>query len=62
MGQGSSGKRGWLGILFRCCNIYYRIYKNEKGDSYQGRCPKCGKRVEILVGKEGVKDRFFRAE
>ena len=54
--------RPWLGVLFDCCDVYYRIYRNEEGTAYEGRCPRCGGRLRIGVGPDGVEARFFRAE
>lgn len=54
-------KRQFLGIMFECCNIYGRIYKNKEGTAYVGKCPKCLKNVMVKVGKEGTNNRFFRA-
>lgn len=54
-------KRQFLGIMFECCNVYGRIYKNKEGTAYIGKCPKCLKNVMVKVGKEGTNNRFFRA-
>ncbi|NLG18105.1 MAG: hypothetical protein GX556_12305 [Fibrobacter sp.] len=51
----------FLGIHFRCCNVYVRIYKSKEGKSYRGQCPKCGKRVDVPIGEGGVSSRFFEA-
>jgi|WetSurMetagenome_2_1015567.scaffolds.fasta_scaffold1810659_1 hypothetical protein len=51
----------FLGILFRCCNLYRRIYKNSSGTAYEGECPQCGKMVVVPIGKEGTSSRFFEA-
>ncbi len=54
--------RKFLGIYFRCCTIYGRIYKNVSGTAYEGRCPRCGKPTKILIGTGGTSNRFFEAE
>ena len=54
-------KRKYLGILFECCNVYTRIYKNKAGTHYVGYCPKCLKKVRLKIGKGGTEQRFFRA-
>ncbi len=54
-------KRKFLGIHFRCCNVYSRVYINNQGNGYEGRCPRCGKKVDIAIGKGGVENRFFEA-
>ncbi|HON09866.1 MAG TPA: hypothetical protein PLE24_03275 [Chitinispirillaceae bacterium] len=56
----AEGKK-FLGIHFRCCNVYTRIYKSKEGKSYRGQCPRCGKRVEVPIGEGGVSSRFFEA-
>ncbi|MCL2218879.1 MAG: hypothetical protein FWC23_03310 [Chitinispirillia bacterium] len=53
--------RPFVGINFTCCNIYCRIYKNKAGDAYEGACPKCRRKVKLLVGPGGTSKRFFDA-
>lgn len=53
--------RPFLGVLFKCCNIYNRIYLNKEKTAFVGWCPKCGKMSKIKVSKNGVSDRFFTA-
>ncbi len=55
-------KRKFLGIYFKCCHVYSRIYRNKAGDKYIGFCPKCAKRVEVKIGSGGTSERFFAAE
>lgn len=51
----------FLGILFECCNVYSRIYRNKEGTHYAGSCPKCGKRLKVRIGEGGTGTRFFKA-
>ena len=53
-------KTEFLGIMFECCNVYGRIYKNKEGTHYVGRCPKCMRTIRIKIGENGVNQRFFR--
>ena len=53
--------RPFLGVLFRCCNTYGRIYRNKERTAYAGFCPRCGKRVVVAIGNEGTDSRFFVA-
>lgn len=51
----------YLGVLFECCRVYRRIYRNAEGTAYEGSCPRCGRRVVVPIGPGGSRDRFFRA-
>ncbi|MEM1107146.1 MAG: hypothetical protein AAGH99_00460 [Planctomycetota bacterium] len=53
--------RPWLSIRWTCCQTYSRIYRNRRGDAYEGRCPKCGSPVKATIGAGGVENRFFEA-
>jgi len=54
-------EKSYLGIMFKCCNVYGRIYKNKEGSAYVGRCPKCMRNIKIPVGEGGTNQRFFDA-
>lgn len=56
-----SSVRKFLGIHFACCDVYNRIYLNSDSTAYQGHCPRCSKRITILVGSGGTDSRFFTA-
>lgn len=56
-----SEKKQFLGVMFECCHVYGRIYKNKEGTAYVGKCPKCLKSVSVRIGKEGSSNRFFKA-
>jgi hypothetical protein len=58
----SQEPRKFLGIHFACCNVYVRIYKNKDNTAYEGRCPRCGKKVTVPIGSQGSSSRFFIAE
>ena len=55
-------KSNYLGIMFDCCNVYGRIYKNKEATAYVGRCQRCMRSVKVPVGEGGTDRRFFRAE
>ncbi len=57
-----SGQASFLGIRFRCCRAYGRLYRNASGTRYEGRCPKCGGRLSVPIGLGGTSRRFFTAE
>ena len=51
----------FLGVMFECCNVYGRLYKNKEGTYYVGRCPRCMRELKIRIGEGGTNQRFFRA-
>ena len=57
---GKREKRPYLGIMFECCSVYTRIYRNEEGTAYRGSCPRCLRQVVVRVGEGGSGKRFFR--
>ncbi len=54
-------KRKFLGVHYKCCNVYARAYMNREKTAYTGGCPSCGKRVEVKIGPGGTDSRFFDA-
>jgi len=53
--------RAYLGILFDCCGVYARVYKNKAGTAYVGWCPRCTRKLEVKCGPGGSEQRIFRA-
>jgi len=56
----AAGRR-FVGVQFTCCDIYTRVYVNRDGTAYDGRCPKCAKKVRLEIGPGGTDARFFTA-
>jgi hypothetical protein len=56
----SRAPRPFLSVLFECCGVYQRIYRDSKHASYTGRCPRCGTPVTFRVGTSGTSARLFR--
>ncbi len=59
--QGVGAARPFLGIQYKCCQTYGRLYRTTSGTSYEGRCPKCGKLLSVPIGSGGTGQRFFSA-
>ncbi len=57
----SALERPYIGILFECCGVYARVYRQPDQQYYQGRCPRCLGTVRVGVGPDGVSTRIFRA-
>jgi hypothetical protein len=57
-----SDARPFIGVLFDCCGVYARVYRQPDQPAYEGRCPKCLRPVRVRVGKNGTTNRLFRAQ
>jgi hypothetical protein len=53
--------RRFVGVQFVCCDVYTRVYINRDATAYEGNCPRCGKKVRLVVGPGGTDARFFTA-
>lgn len=54
--------RPYIGVLFKCCNAYARIYLNRDKTRFAGHCPKCATKVQVKVAPGGSKSRFWVSE
>ena len=52
-------ERPYLGVMFKCCKVYSRIYINKQKTAFVGWCPKCAKQMRIKISPEGTDSRFF---
>ena len=59
---GEAASKPFVGVHFKCCGVYQRIYRSSDGKRYEGRCPKCARQVRFLVGHGGTDDRYFVVE
>jgi len=57
--RGSTGARAYLGVHFRCCDVYTRVYVNRDRSAYAGHCPRCSRPVTVRIGPGGTSSRFF---
>ncbi|MEP0845254.1 MAG: hypothetical protein HRF50_00375 [Phycisphaerae bacterium] len=55
-------RRPFIGIHFKCCGVYARVYRSATQPYYLGRCPRCLRPVRVRVGAGGTSARFFEAE
>jgi hypothetical protein len=53
--------RPYIGILFECCGVYARAYRQSDRMLYLARCPLCLRTARVRVGKHGTDARLFRA-
>ena len=54
--------RKFLSIWYRCCHTYGRLYRNNEGTRYVGRCPKCGASIYASIGPGGTSRRTFKTQ
>ena len=54
-------RRPFIGVLFDCCGVYARVYRQPDQREYLGRCPRCLRTLRVRVGPDGTPARIFRA-
>jgi len=54
--------RPYLGVYFKCCRVYARIYLTKDQKAFAGNCPRCAASIRIAVGEGGSAERFWHAE
>jgi len=59
--QGSTGRRPFVGVRFKCCDVYARVYVNRERTAYAGYCPRCSRPITLRIGPGGTDARFFEA-
>jgi len=57
----AGGGPPWISMLWRCCSVYSRVYRNRQGTAYEGHCPKCARPVRVKIGPGGTSARCFEA-
>ena len=58
-----ASRRPFLGIIFKCCHAYGRIYRNAGHTAYEGKCPGCMREVSARIAPSGgTPKRFFGAQ
>lgn len=53
--------RPFIGMHFRCCHVYARLYLNADHSAFTGACPRCGSPVRIPTRPGGSRSRFWSA-
>ncbi|MFM1919646.1 MAG: hypothetical protein RLZZ303_1280 [Candidatus Hydrogenedentota bacterium] len=60
---GANTPRPWIGMHWKCCHVYSRVYLNHAETHFAGNCPRCGAPVRLrAVRGAGSEERFWTAE
>lgn len=60
-GDKLASQRPFVGVHFKCCDVYARVYINRDATAYAGYCPRCAQKIELTIGPDGTDARFFEA-
>jgi hypothetical protein len=60
-GDANGATRPFVGVHFKCCDTYARVYINRDRTAFEGHCPKCVRKIRLRIGPDGTTDRFFSA-
>lgn len=52
-------KRPYLGVMFKCCKVYSRIYINKQETAFVGWCPRCARQMRVAISPDGSTSQFF---
>lgn len=55
-------ERSYIGMHFKCCNVYTRLHINHAGTAYSGNCPKCCAKVTVKITPGGKRTHIWSAE
>jgi len=55
-------ERPHIGVLFECCGVYVRVYRNADEARYVARCPRCLATAVVRVAPGGSSHRIFVAK
>ena len=59
MSENPRAPRPYLRIMFECCGIYQRIYRDRSEAFYLGRCPGCLRYIRFKIAPDGLRTRDF---
>lgn len=54
--------RPHIGVHFKCCKVYARIYLTKDASAFAGNCPRCARPVRVRVAPGGSSDRFWTVD
>ena len=62
MGEAPRQRRHWVSVLYRCCNVYHRVYFAVAARTAIGHCPRCLREVRFVISEDAEPGKFFCAE